>query len=86
MLLITVPFGRSWRTDWVRTLDGPQLDALIAAADPVATDESFFRRYRDGWRRVPRDQAEDAIYRRHWSEAVACVRIALPGELTPRAL
>jgi SAM-dependent methyltransferase len=80
-LLITVPFGRSWRDDWVRTLDGDQLDALVSAVEPVATDESFFRRYPDGWRRVRRDQAADATYRRHWSEAVACVQIQLPGEL-----
>jgi SAM-dependent methyltransferase len=80
VLLITVPFGGSWRSDWVRTLDGGQLDALVAAADPVATDESVFRRYHSGWRRVRRDQAADAVYRRHWSEAVACVRIQLPGE------
>ena len=81
-LLITVPFGRSWRTDWVRTLDAGQLDALVACVDPVATDESIFRRYPTGWRRVRRAQAADARYRRAWSEAVACVRIELPGEPT----
>ena len=80
VLLITVPFGRSWRSDWVRTLDGDQLDALIKSVEPVATRESIFRRTRTGWRRVDRDQAADAGYRRFWSEAVACVWIQLPGE------
>jgi SAM-dependent methyltransferase len=78
-LLITVPFGRSWRTDWVRTFDGDQLDALVGSVDPVATQESVFRRASTGWRRVHRDQAADAGYRRFWSEAVACVRIQLPS-------
>jgi SAM-dependent methyltransferase len=78
VLLITVPFGRSWRTDWVRTLDGDQLDALVASVDPVATQEDIFRRAPTGWRRVHRDQAADATYRRFWSEAVACVAIRLP--------
>jgi SAM-dependent methyltransferase len=80
VLLITVPFGASWRSDWVRILNGAQLDALIAAVDPAAVDESIFRRYPSGWRRVDRDQAADATYRRFWSEAVACVRIQLPEE------
>ena len=79
VLLVTVPFGRSWRTDWVRTLDGRQLDALVASVDPVASQENVFRRTRTGWRRVPREQAADAAYRRFWSEAVACVRIQLPS-------
>ncbi len=79
-LLITVPFGASWRSDWVRVFDAAQLDALIAAAGPAAVDESVFRRYRGGWRRVSRAQAADATYRRFWSEAVACVRIELPDE------
>jgi SAM-dependent methyltransferase len=78
VLLITVPFGRSWQADWVRILDGAQLDALIATVEPVAVDESIFRRYRTGWKRVSRAQAADATYRRFWSEAVACVRIQLP--------
>ncbi len=78
VLLITVPFGKSWQSDWVRTLDGAQLDALIASVEPVVVDESIFRRYRAGWRRVNRAGAADATYRRFWSEAVACVRIQLP--------
>jgi SAM-dependent methyltransferase len=79
VLLITVPFGSSWQEDWVRVLDGGQLDALVASVEPVAVDESIFRRYRTGWRRVSRAEAANAAYRRFWSEAVACVRIQLPG-------
>ena len=78
-LLMTVPFGRAWRNDWVRTFDAGELDALVASVDPVAVDESIFRRGRGGWRRADRRRAADAVYRRFWSEAVACVRIRLPG-------
>jgi SAM-dependent methyltransferase len=78
-LLITVPFGAAWRSDWVRVLNGAELDALIGAVEPAAVEESIFRRSRSGWQRVSRDQAADATYRRFWSEAVACVRIQLPG-------
>ena len=78
-LLVTVPFGRAWHNDWVRTFDADELDALVASVDPVAVDESIFRRSRGGWQRVGRERAADAVYRRFWSEAVACVRIRLPG-------
>jgi SAM-dependent methyltransferase len=79
-LLVTVPFGTTWRNEWVRTLDGAELDALVASVDPVAAEESFFRRHRGVWRRVSRDQATGASYHGWWSEAVACVRISLPGD------
>jgi SAM-dependent methyltransferase len=79
-LLITVPFGTSWRNDWVRTFDGDELDALVASVDPVATDETIFRRRLGAWQRATRTDASNATYRGFWSEAVACVRISLPGD------
>ena len=82
-LLVTVPFGAAWRNDWVRVFDGGELDALVASVEPAAVQEWIFRRFPGGWQRVRREQSADAIYRRFWSEAVACVRITLPGAPKP---
>ena len=65
--------------DGHRYLSHAQLDALISAAAPATVQESIFRRFATGWRRVTRAQAADASYRRFWSEAVLCVSTGLPG-------
>jgi SAM-dependent methyltransferase len=82
-LLVTVPFGTTWRNDWVRTFNGDELDGLVASVDPVAIEETIFRRRRGAWQRVSRDAASDATYRGFWSEAVACVRLTLPNDAVP---
>jgi len=76
-ILITVPFGASWRNDWVRVFDGGELDDLIAAAGPISREETIYRRADNGWHHVTRAQAADARYREWRAEAVACVRLNL---------
>lgn len=78
-MLITVPYGISWRNDWVRVFNGDELDDLVAAAGPVAVHETIFRRRKDVWQTVTRADAADAEYQDWWAEAVACVRLKLPA-------
>ena len=78
-LLITVPFGASWRDSWVRVFDAGELDDLIAAARPARVQEAIYRRGAGGWQRTDRAGAAGAEFQRFWAEAVACVRLTLPA-------
>lgn len=78
LMLVTVPFGTSWRDSWVRQFDGDELDDLVATAQPAQVDEAIFRHDpRSGWRRTSRAGAASAQYREWQAEAVACVRLTL---------
>ncbi|HWE08698.1 MAG TPA: class I SAM-dependent methyltransferase [Solirubrobacteraceae bacterium] len=79
MLLISVPFGRAWTGDWVRVFDGDDLDDLVASAEPAEAGEWIYRRGPQGWRVTTRPGAADAEYQEWFAEAVACVRLTLPG-------
>lgn len=78
-LLLTVPFGVSWRDTWVRQFDAAELDDLVAAARPARLSETIYRRGAGGWQRTTRQGAATAEFQRYWAEAVACVRLTLPG-------
>jgi SAM-dependent methyltransferase len=77
LLFVTVPYGRREDHRTFRQLDRPDLDRLIAAAEPAETTISVYRDAGSGgWELSDLEQAADASYRTDFAaEAVACVRL-----------
>jgi hypothetical protein len=74
-ILVTVPYGRAERYDWLRQFDAADLDRLIGFAAPARHAVAFYRHGDGGWQRSDAEAAADRAYGDHKAGAVACLRL-----------
>jgi SAM-dependent methyltransferase len=61
-LLLSVPFGQRSNRNWLRILDGEDLDLITADSGWMDVRSRFFRATKDGWRESSREAAKDGGY------------------------
>jgi SAM-dependent methyltransferase len=85
--LITVPYGRREDHVWLRQLDKPEVQEMVAAFEPRESEVRVYAYTPDGWRLSDLDAAAAATYRDYTRDptpvadlaaaarAVACLRL-----------
>jgi SAM-dependent methyltransferase len=85
--LVTVPYGRREDHVWLRQLDRPEVEELVAAFGPSEHEITVYGYTPDGWRLSDLDTPRDARYRDYTRDptpvddlaaaarAVACLRL-----------
>jgi SAM-dependent methyltransferase len=77
-LLITVPYGAGEDHGWLRQFTRPDLEDVVATAQPAEFAITVYRRAPSGWQLSDPVESRSARYVGHKAGAVACISLRLP--------